>query len=560
MIYRLVTRNTYEAEMFNRASKKLGLDQAVLSNMVKGGMQEEDKKDLDRLLKLGAYGLLDEDDSAARKFEESNIDEILAHGTRVIKHSENKGGESGGLGAISFSKMSFASAGADVTIDINDPDFWEKVLAGKDRSVDQVNVEDLSFELVDGTATKSVKSRKEWFERLKKKVRQTFVAKQNGHSVSDLHDLIALLKTFMSNPKFAADDKKLAQAWIKDLGRRGGKRSSANEAQYDDDDSRSESSSDDEVVGADADEYEGSDHEATQTKKGRLLVPKGELCFSCFKRGQLMYCDGPCSQPYHPACVEREDDVPPTTEAWLCPKCDISEQLCLICSEPGIIDDPEGVLRCSSPGCPSFFHISCAQEHHLTSWFRGEQKFRCPRHFCVICEKGPGTGVGSLISCVFCVNSYHLQCFPSKQEYVRLNNKWIICPSCQNDRAEDPLIQSAMKGAEESVEIGIVRKRGKPVFKKPDKDKKSKRVKKLVSGSYRVKFYDEGELIHELDGVPINNSVSPKSMPKKGKKASAANEGDELDQSSLVSEPDEEQSSQASSEDASGESSVLGGI
>lgn len=32
-VYRLVTRNTYEAEMFERASKKLGLDQAVLTSM-----------------------------------------------------------------------------------------------------------------------------------------------------------------------------------------------------------------------------------------------------------------------------------------------------------------------------------------------------------------------------------------------------------------------------------------------------------------------------------------------------------------------------------------------
>jgi len=29
MVYRLITNNTYEAEMFKRASKKLGLDQAM---------------------------------------------------------------------------------------------------------------------------------------------------------------------------------------------------------------------------------------------------------------------------------------------------------------------------------------------------------------------------------------------------------------------------------------------------------------------------------------------------------------------------------------------------
>ncbi len=32
-IYRLITRNTYEREMFDRASLKLGLDKAVLQSM-----------------------------------------------------------------------------------------------------------------------------------------------------------------------------------------------------------------------------------------------------------------------------------------------------------------------------------------------------------------------------------------------------------------------------------------------------------------------------------------------------------------------------------------------
>lgn len=32
-VYRLITRNSYEREMFNRASMKLGLDKAVLQSM-----------------------------------------------------------------------------------------------------------------------------------------------------------------------------------------------------------------------------------------------------------------------------------------------------------------------------------------------------------------------------------------------------------------------------------------------------------------------------------------------------------------------------------------------
>ena len=33
-VYRLITRNTYEREMFDKASLKLGLDKAVLQSMV----------------------------------------------------------------------------------------------------------------------------------------------------------------------------------------------------------------------------------------------------------------------------------------------------------------------------------------------------------------------------------------------------------------------------------------------------------------------------------------------------------------------------------------------
>lgn len=36
MIYRLVTRSTYEAEMFERASRKLGLDKVVLASLEQG--------------------------------------------------------------------------------------------------------------------------------------------------------------------------------------------------------------------------------------------------------------------------------------------------------------------------------------------------------------------------------------------------------------------------------------------------------------------------------------------------------------------------------------------
>ena len=62
-VYRLITRNTYEREMFDRASLKLGLDKAVLQSMNtgqnKGGAVDPNKqlskKEVEILLKKGQW-------------------------------------------------------------------------------------------------------------------------------------------------------------------------------------------------------------------------------------------------------------------------------------------------------------------------------------------------------------------------------------------------------------------------------------------------------------------------------------------------------------------------
>lgn len=58
-VYRLLCRNTYEREMFNKASLKLGLDKAILQSM--NTAQGKDlnnkqltKKEIEDLLKKGS--------------------------------------------------------------------------------------------------------------------------------------------------------------------------------------------------------------------------------------------------------------------------------------------------------------------------------------------------------------------------------------------------------------------------------------------------------------------------------------------------------------------------
>ncbi|ORX99732.1 hypothetical protein K493DRAFT_257065 [Basidiobolus meristosporus CBS 931.73] len=141
-IYRLITRNTYEKEMFDRAGFKLGLDKAVLQKMdATSAMQEGDdadisnassslsKKEVEELLKKGAYGALLSDDHDSAKFCEEDIDQILQRRTTVIKHEANEKGSV-------FSKATFSVGNSD-DVDIDDPDFWDKLAKKANMDVEE---------------------------------------------------------------------------------------------------------------------------------------------------------------------------------------------------------------------------------------------------------------------------------------------------------------------------------------------------------------------------------------------------------------------------------------
>uniref|UniRef100_A0A0K0D7L3 Helicase C-terminal domain-containing protein n=1 Tax=Angiostrongylus cantonensis TaxID=6313 RepID=A0A0K0D7L3_ANGCA len=86
-VYRLVTANTYEREMFDKASLKLGLDKAVLQSTtaLKESSTSLSKKDVEELLKKGAYGsIMDENVDEGSKFSEEDIETILQRRTTTI--------------------------------------------------------------------------------------------------------------------------------------------------------------------------------------------------------------------------------------------------------------------------------------------------------------------------------------------------------------------------------------------------------------------------------------------------------------------------------------------
>ncbi|KAK8899684.1 choline dehydrogenase 6 [Tritrichomonas musculus] len=121
-VYRLITKNTYESELFARASKKLALDHVILD----GGNvsdQQMNASEIEKILRHGAYTMFNDskdDDAEIDKFVEADIDQILSSRTRRVQEDVVAGG-----GSV-FSTVTYKSTNDD--LDINAPDFWSRVL------------------------------------------------------------------------------------------------------------------------------------------------------------------------------------------------------------------------------------------------------------------------------------------------------------------------------------------------------------------------------------------------------------------------------------------------
>ena len=152
-VFRLVTRNTYESEMVERANRKLGLERAMNMDRHNDGLKDggassssgpqngppQDRGEIDAMLKRGAHDIfLNDDDSAFQQFAGQDIDEILATSTK-IDHNTDTGG-----GASVFSKAAFIAEEGAQELDMDDPEFWTKILPEAAQKEEEIPDEFLS--------------------------------------------------------------------------------------------------------------------------------------------------------------------------------------------------------------------------------------------------------------------------------------------------------------------------------------------------------------------------------------------------------------------------------
>lgn len=135
-VYRLITSDTYEQQMFQRASMKLGMEQAIFAkgafnhakSSSKGniGKMKNDQKEVEDLLKYGAYAFLNEDDGKQKEIEDLDIDKIIQMG----QQAESKNG------AYSYDKVKFDTSKEQKNLpDFSNSKFWDKVFADDAESI-----------------------------------------------------------------------------------------------------------------------------------------------------------------------------------------------------------------------------------------------------------------------------------------------------------------------------------------------------------------------------------------------------------------------------------------
>ena len=141
-VYRLLTRETYEYSLYERANQKLGLEQAIIGHGEYAGGTEAggssrgagklQAAEIEGLLKHGAQRLFTEEhDSRIEQFSEASIDAILER--CAVTTTAGSGGLAADPAAAGgkslFATATFKALDGETTLDMHADDFWTQAWA-----------------------------------------------------------------------------------------------------------------------------------------------------------------------------------------------------------------------------------------------------------------------------------------------------------------------------------------------------------------------------------------------------------------------------------------------
>ncbi|CAD8164733.1 unnamed protein product [Paramecium pentaurelia] len=474
-VYRLITKDTYESEMFERAIKKLGLDQAIFmngqfkscENSYKSNKNEKkmSKQDMEVLLKNGIIGLISNNQNGDT-FQEKNIDEILEKNSRTAKYSLINS-------TYTVSKQSFVSEKTDKSINIQDPNFWKIILKSSESRCQKLSK---MFDL-----HMSLQEQKKYLEEVGDCVNQLIESKlsQSNYSTDDEQILTDLLNKINSS-NYAKNYRELAMNWIYELSKPSRRIKKITDLDLGRKQQRTV-------------EIQGEDARRLASKSKEELIKK--LCYVCERSNCSVFCMGHCRRAFHEACkqllettdyinIEGPDqdflnnNVFPELNwsdeqlkekiniRYSCPDCRNNLVVCLLCKQKGTYPpekkskediivqmdefDPSDdnikknknkslISKCSTANCNRYFHLTCIQANPLSkSLDTNADLFRCPSHICVFCKINSSNMTTALIHCVRCCRSFHSKCAPPeiKIKTQKIGKKVMICDLCVKPKEE----------------------------------------------------------------------------------------------------------------------------
>ncbi len=508
-VYRLVSRRSFESEMFVRASKKLGLEQAIL-----GSHDNKESKlstmEMEKLLREGAYALMEDGEQAMEEFNAMDIERILQQRSHKIVsdtdpkdkktaewlsnkvddvENDNADEKKQKKKKNAFRKSKFQSEETSEDLDVNDPNFWQKVLP------DLVTPAILLSRLEEAKLETSKTAAKNYFKDVEKMFSSLVAQQERGSLSNDERNAAVNLLVHISvkvgifSPQQINSATAMAQRLQGSRLRQSVRGPDASDAMHDgitppphSQDSSFSGRSKRRIVGSKDREGWGDQDDGwgvvTKKRARKSVIPLArdlnmDICAICENGGEILMCDGSCNRSFHPECLEM-DEVP-AGEEWLCPDCSAQVFTCLLCGETGSVkggpnagdgnDGEEFVTKCAVVSCGRFYHDTCTQKDDRVRWVKdrkGVESCKCPQHYCRICKKSAAElqKQQPVVKCTRCPNAYHEVCISglpasSKHHSFLRKGKMMVCCDHELDNREKEELAAQQLRREAAIEADV---------------------------------------------------------------------------------------------------------